>query len=324
MARRRRRDPLIVVPYLGYGAAGKAMLCGRVLEDEGSRPALATDRRLRNLAAFLKRMESDEVPGARVRATFQGRLYETVTDREGYFHFDLAPAARAGWHEVELELLSPVAGMRATGRILVPSRAAKFGVISDIDDTLIPSAATKKLRMILKLALSNARTRKPFEGVAAFYRALHAGVNPMFYVSKSPWNLYLPLVELIQAEAIPLGPLLLRDFGLHLLRRKEEHKLTQIERILAAYERLRFVLIGDSGERDPEIYSEIVRRHPGRVRAIYIRAIDPDATRTAAIEKLAAQVSKSDCQLVLAPDTAFAAVHAAAEGLIRKRAARRA
>jgi phosphatidate phosphatase APP1 len=158
--------------------------------------------------------------------------------------------------------------------------------------------------------------------VAAFYRALHAGVNPMFYVSKSPWNLYLPLVELMQAEAIPLGPLLLRDFGLHLARRKEEHKLTQIGRILATYDRLRFVLIGDSGERDPEVYSEIVRRHPGRVRAIYIRAIDPDATRTAAIEELAAQVRKSDCQLVLAPDTAYAAVHAAAEGLIRKRGAR--
>ena len=305
-----------IVPYLGYGAAGKAMLCGRVLRNEAFRPALAGDRRWRNLAAFLKRMESDEVPGARVSAAFQGRRYETLTDREGYFHFDLALRdAAPGWHEVPLALDS---GGAATGRVLVPSPRAAFGVISDIDDTVVPSGVTKKLSMIVRLALSNALTRKPFSGVAAFYRALHRGVNPLFYVSKSPWNLYLPLVEMLRAQGIPLGPLLLRDYGLHLARRrKEDHKLAQIERLLRTYGKLPFVLIGDSGERDPEVYAEAVRRHPGRVTAIYIRAIDPGRERLAAIARLAAEVRKTRCQLVLAPDTAHAAAHAAGEGLIR-------
>ena len=69
------------MPYLGYGAAGKATLCGRVLQDEGFRPTLAGERRWRNLVAFVKRMESDEVPGARVRATFQSRSLETMLNR---------------------------------------------------------------------------------------------------------------------------------------------------------------------------------------------------------------------------------------------------
>jgi phosphatidate phosphatase APP1 len=307
---------VVIVPYLGYGAAGKAMLCGRVLKDEGFRPALAGDRRWRNLVAFLKRMESDEVPGARVRATLDGRSYEAVTDREGYFHFDLDIRGRRPWRDVELQLAD--SDVRATGRLLVPDAAAQFGVISDIDDTVVPSGATRKLSMIARLALSNALTRKPFRGVAAFYRALHRGVNPLFYVSKSPWNLYLPLIEMMQRQGIPLGPLLLRDFGLHLARRRKvEHKLVQVERLLDTYPKLPFVMIGDSGERDPEVYSEVVRRHPGRVLALYIRAIDPDAERLAAIARLAAEVRKTRCQLVLAPDTAFAAAHAAGEGLIR-------
>jgi phosphatidate phosphatase APP1 len=284
-----------------------------VLKAQRFRPALEGDRRWRNLVAFLKLMESDEQPGARVRAIFQGRRYETVSDREGYFHFDLAARKdTAGWHDVALE-------PEATARVLFPSPRARFGVISDIDDTLVPSGATKKLRMVIRLALSNALTRKPFEGVADFYRALHAGVNPVFYVSKSPWNLYLPLAEMMRVQEIPPGPLLLRDYGVHLLRRsKLEHKRLQIERILQTLPRLPFVLIGDSGEQDPEIYSEIVRRHPRRIRVIYIRAIDPDSARLAAIGQLAAQVRRTDCQLVLAPDTAYAAAHAAGEGLIRK------
>lgn len=290
-----------------------------MLRDPRLRPALEGDRRWRNLVAFLKLMESDELPGVRVRATFQGRRYETVTDREGYFHFDLAARkGTTGWQDVALE-------PEATGRVLFPPARARFGVISDIDDTLVPSGATRKLRMAIRLALSNALTRKPFEGVAAFYRALHAGVNPVFYVSKSPWNLYLPLVEMMRIQEIPLGPLLLRDFGLRLLRRsKQDHKRVQIGRILDACRSLPFVLIGDSGERDPEVYSDIVQAYPRRIRVIYIRAVDLGARRLAAIEKLAAQVRKTRCQLVLAPDTAFAAAHAAGEGLIRKLVAPRA
>ena len=81
----------------------------------------------------------------------------------------------------------------ATARVLVPAARARFGVISDIDDTIVQTKVTRKVRMIVSLALSSARTRKPFPGVAAFYRALHAGVNPVFYVSNSPYRSSTPL-----------------------------------------------------------------------------------------------------------------------------------
>ena len=300
-------DPIIILPYLGYGTRNKLTLCGRVLEDEGFRPSADADSRWRNLIRFWKRLESDEVPGARLRA--RGR--ETVTDREGYFHLELEGSFRAGWNEIDLELIHP-AHSTATARVLVPSKKARFGLISDIDDTVVYSNVTRKLRMILAAAFSNARTRKPFKGVAAFYRALHAGVNPVFYVSKSPWNLFAPIVEYLEVQGLPAGPVLLRDFG---LRPQKEHKRKTIEAILGTYPGLKFILSGDSGEQDPEIYADIVRRFPDRVLAIYIRSVN--TKRISEIQKLAAAVAKTGCQLILAPEAEAAAVHAAAEGLIQ-------
>jgi phosphatidate phosphatase APP1 len=285
-----------------------------VLQDEGFRPTSDAERRWRNLVAFFKRMETDVVPGARLRASLRNQTTETVSDRQGYFTVELKPSSpvKPGWHDIELELVRDPE-LRATGRVLVPPRNAEFGVISDIDDTIVHSGVLRKWRMILSLAFANARTRKPFKGVGAFYRALHRGKNPVFYVSKSPWNLYVPLVEFLEHQGLPLGPLLLRDLG---LRMKNNHKTEAIESVLNTYPKLKFILIGDSGEQDPEIYSDIVHRLAQHIRVIYIRSVDPSAARLQAIQRLVEEVAHTGCQLVLAPDSEFAAAHAAAEGLI--------
>jgi phosphatidate phosphatase APP1 len=307
-----RRDSVIILPYLGYGTSQKLALSGRVLQDEGFRPTRDSERRWRNLVAFLKRLESDEISGARVRATFGGSSVETTSDSEGYFRVELeAQGAPPGWHEIQLQLMD--AAVSSTGKVMVPAADAEFGVVSDLDDTVIQSDVTRKLRMLVALAVSNAHTRKPFQGVAAFYRALHRDRNPFFYVSKSPHNLYSPLVEFLERQKLPAGPLLLRDLG---LRTTKNHKTMAIENILKTYPALPFILIGDSGEQDPEIYADVLSRFPDRIRVMYIRSIDRTPERLKAIEKLVEQVAATKCQLVLADDSEFAATHAAAERLI--------
>ncbi|MGZ8453086.1 MAG: App1 family protein [Candidatus Binatia bacterium] len=322
--------PLMIVPYLGHGNAEKLLFGGRVLADEGFTPATSADHTWRNLINMYRRFESDEVPGARVRATFQGNHGEATADEEGYFHFAIQPMQRLDanrWQNVELELLEPSSDtappVHATAKVLVPSAAARFGVISDIDDTVISSHVTNKLKMILTVLLSNEHTRKPFEGVAGFYQALQRGAgggedNPIFYVSNSAWNLYSLLVEFLKLQKIPLGPLLLRDFGDHLLFSKEpeHHKKRNIKIILESFPHLPFVLIGDSGERDPEIYRDVVKEYPTRIRTVYIRSVSKQPKRLAAIDKLIEEIRPTGSQLVLAPDSEFAAAHAAAEGLI--------
>jgi phosphatidate phosphatase APP1 len=208
--------------------------------------------------------------------------------------------------------------------VLLPPATAAFGVISDMDDTVLQSRVTNFLRAARLLLLENARTRLPFPGVAAFYRALVAGTgggagNPIFYVSSSPWNIYDVIADFLEAQEIPAGPLLLRDWDLRGMGgRHHRHKSQHIAEILETYPGLPFVLVGDSGQEDPEIYSAIVREHPGRILAIYIRDVSKDPVRIAAIGALADQVREGGTPLVLADDTLAAARHAAEHGWIRE------
>ena len=209
---------------------------------------------------------------------------------------------------------STVRRRQAKGRVLVPPDDARFAVVSDIDDTVVYSHVMSKLRMLVTIAFSNAHTRKPFEGVAAFYRALHARPQSVLLRLEEPVEPVCAARRVPRGcRALPEGPLFLRNFGLRMPR---DHKCVAIAALLAAYPRLPFILIGDSGESDPEVYRDIVRRHPARIRVDLHPLGQPAPDRLAAIEKLIAEVAKTGCQLVLAPDSEHAAAHAAAEGLI--------
>ena len=101
-------DPLIIIPYLGYGTADKLSFGGRILEDEGFAPATSADRTWRNLINMYKRFETDEVPGARIRARFQGIESEVITDHEGYFSFEIQPVQNLNSHPWQERVNAPI------------------------------------------------------------------------------------------------------------------------------------------------------------------------------------------------------------------------
>lgn len=332
--RRRKRNfgnPLMILPFFGYGTSEKVFIRGRVVEDDGAIAATETDSVWRNIANMYRRFETDEIPYAHVKAVFQNREIETIADREGYFtaEFDsVGDLPEKLWQNVEFELIEPVAlnyeKPKAVGQILTPAPGARFGIISDIDDTVVMTNVLNRLKMLITTLASNEHTRIPFEGVAAFYRALQKGVsgnenNPIFYVSSSPWNLYGFLLEFFRKHEIPFGPLFLKDFGSHTIFKSgdhQSHKLENIQKILDTFAHLPFVLIGDSGEQDPEIYYQVVKRYPNRIRAVYIRNVNPKPERVESINKLIAEINKIGSELVFAPDSEFAARHAAEQNLI--------
>jgi phosphatidate phosphatase APP1 len=334
-ARFDRDDPLQIVPYRGFGTPQRFLIQGRVLQDEPMGAAGENDTIWKNLGNAWKRFESDEVPHARLRARGPGWERELVADDEGYFQEHVeppVPLAPGQWHDVELELVHPQAGgVRATGPVLIPPDDSELGVISDIDDTVLETGVTKRLAMARTVFLNNAHTRLPFKGVAAFYEALvqgraarergGGGVNPIFFVSGSPWNLYDLLAEFMDLQKIPRGPILLRDFGLdpRKLLKKETvaYKLGCIRPILDLYPKLNFILIGDSGEKDPEIYRQVVREYPGRILAIYVRKIDVGPHRDEQVLNLAKEVRDEGVPMLLCEDTEAAAVHARESGWIR-------
>jgi len=324
--------PVQIVPYRGFGQDQAIYLKGRVLEDKGIRESTDKDTVWNNLLATYKRFQSDEIPNVRIRARYRDEEQTVTTNSEGYFVVRMQPGTslppNRAWHGMELELLDEVVKgqgeVKITGQFLVPPSLSLFGVISDIDDTVLVSDATSLLKMARLTFFNNARTRLPFEGVSAFYRALQSGpdhslFNPIFYVSSSSWNLYDLLVDFFNVHGIPKGPLMLRDLGFdkdNFLKSSHlGHKMVQIEHILITYPHLPFILIGDSGQHDPEIYRQVVIDFPGRIKAIYIREVTTEARRIQ-VEKLAAELKGLGVEMLLVKDTVAAALHAAERGYI--------
>jgi phosphatidate phosphatase APP1 len=306
---------------------------GRVIEARDIAAPTAADSLWRNLVNTYKRIDSDPLPRARVRVTVGGQEREVVADEEGFFRewLDLATPLDGDdhWREAEVRLQAPVRegdrAIESTVPIRVATGSETFGVISDLDDTVIQSRITSFLQAVRTVMLGNARTRLPFPGVAAFYQALEKGGdgkrrNPIFYVSSSPWNIHDVIADFMDIQRIPTGPIHLRDWDVDFdaltSHRLKRHKEPIIREILELYPSLPFILIGDDSQKDPEIYRSIIDQFPGRILAIYIRNVRAEPERSTAVQALAKEVLAAGSTLILADDTFAAAKHAAEQGWI--------
>jgi phosphatidate phosphatase APP1 len=327
------QDPMMVLPYRGYGNSNKIYLKGRVLENKGITTARSIDNLWDNLLNIYRRFDSDEIPFAHVLAHFAGNTQVVKTDSEGYFDLRIELNQKLSsdtiWYPIQLKLIKPhpdgIPRVRSVGEVLIPPPTARFGVISDIDDTVAITDTQHLLKMMRNVFLGNARTHLPFIGVAAYFQSLHTGwqgkeLNPIFYVSSSPWNLYDLITDFLNLHTFPTGPILLRDWGITeteiLPLQNREHKLTLIRQVIRMYPNLPFILIGDSGQEDPEIYSEVASQFPGHILAIYIRDVSLNETRSTTITNLANKMKSTGCDLILTKSTSFMAAHATQHGWI--------
>ena len=303
--------PLRIAMYGGYGTTQDLTLRGRVLEErERAAPSLQ-DSPLSNFRRAFWQFESDEVPRVELELDLGGgERAIVVTDEDGYFmlrHRFATPAA-PGWRMVRARVTRapyPVSVLpSAEGQVLIPSPSARFGVISDIDDTILQSFVQNRPRMVYLTLVGNPFTRQPFEGTTELYRGLReCGQGaPFFYVSKSMWNLFPLLERFIAHQHLPRGALLLRNMRLFGPRPSVPHKADAIRELLETYATLPFLLIGDSGEHDLDLYLDAARRYPGRVRAILIRNVSP-AEKRAALERAAEGEVPAGCRVLLFDDT---------------------
>jgi phosphatidate phosphatase APP1 len=317
--RKRAAGRIVIHPYRGYGRDEQLIVRGRVLLEKDITRANAAEPVWRNVVNTWRRFLSDEIAGARVVAAAAGSTAEGVTDHEGYFRIVLSVPGLpkdVAWHEVSLTL--PEHGAAATAHALTPTLGTQFGIISDIDDTVVVTNATSLLGMA-RSVIRNAASRLPFEGVAELYSALHRGHNPLFYVSSSPWNLYELLHDFMDINRIPHGPMFLQDWGIDettlILASHQTHKMAQIQELVDYYPALRFVLIGDSGQHDPEIYLQVIRSHRDRIAAAFIRDVTPDL-RDQGVARIIEASNAAGVEMLYVRDSAEALMHARKMGLV--------
>lgn len=320
-------NPVIIYPYRGFGYKNQAVIHGRILEREDLIHAEVNtkDSTWNNLKKVWKRYESDEVPGVTIKGVFGQKTASAVSDDEGYFtlHFVNVKeeVLKNGWNSAQLSVVEMPFDIEfeadATAEVFFTKEKADFGIISDIDDTIIQSDILKPLKMVSNVLFKDEKKRVVFDGVEDLYQALtKKHKNPLFFVSGSSYNLYDMLTNFCRHNNIPKAPFIMRDLGIGDLQwikqDSQEYKQENIERILKMYPDLKFILIGDSGEKDPEIYLETAKNFPDQVLAIYIRHVHNEL-RSNAIAELIQDV---ETPFLLMDDTQEAFEHAKENGWI--------
>ncbi len=289
------KDPLQIHGYQSYGTHEHLYALGRALEFEGVN--LDNKGMYNALKNAYRQFRSDELPGVKLKLKLpDNRVFYVETNAEGYYKIDISAEGldtltnKLGWLQMELSYESNrqdrliINNNKFPAQMLIPNKTAEYGVISDIDDTILETgvASLMKWRVIINTLFQEVGNRTPLKGAASLYQKLHRGKsgdasNPIFYVSNSPWNLYHYLEAFIKHNNFPKGAILLRDFRgpfENTPTPEKPHKQHEIRNILKTYPYLDFVLIGDSGEHDADIYIEIAEEFPKRIRAIYLRSVN--------------------------------------------------
>ncbi len=283
-----------IEPFRGFGNEKMVHIQGIVVEDKGLTKPEEQQKVWKNILSTIKRFSSDEIAGVRVKAEFMGESKISQTDEYGFFEFDFETGDKIFdtpdqcWHPVSFELLDQIVEEQpktvAEGEVRIISSNQKRIFVSDIDDTVLISHSTQTFRKLRLMLFKNALTRLPFEGIAGFYRQLELGKTnqssyPFFYVSSSEWNLYDLLEDFFHYNNIPKGVFMLKKLNASIYKfwksggGTHEHKYDKIKYLMEYFDDRKFILFGDSGQKDRIIYKRLAMEFPDRVETIYIRKV---------------------------------------------------
>ncbi|HSK56039.1 MAG TPA: phosphatase domain-containing protein [Jiangellales bacterium] len=264
-----------VVPFPGYGRAdatddGWVRVFARVL-------MLPPERRTGDHEGGRgwRRFFTIAVPDADLEIRAGHRVHRVSSERGGFVDVVVAADLPGGWQEV---LLRVEGGDPAVERVRVVGPDERLGIISDIDDTVMVTALPRPLLAAWNTFVRHETKRRPVPGMAELYERLCSADHdaPFVYLSTGPWNLAPALVRFMRRHGFPAGPLLMTDWGPtpdRWFRSGREHKRTSLRRLLQDLPGVSWVLVGDDGQHDPQIYDELVRAEPEAVRLVAIRQL---------------------------------------------------
>lgn len=268
-ARRAGRVPT-VVPFVGYGGDGWVRVLGRVVL---RKPGVDRFTSVRGWRSFT----SVPVRGAEVTVVAGGVPTTVRTDRGGILDARVDADLPPGWGTVDIVL----PGRDAVAEpVMVVDESAGFGMVSDIDDTVMVTALPRPFLAAWNSFVLDEHARTPVAGMAVLYERVtraHPGA-PVVYLSTGAWNVVPTLTRFLTRNLYPRGPLLLTDWGPspdHWFRSGPEHKRRSLERLAEEFPGIRWLLVGDDGQHDEQIYGDFATEHPRHVRAVAIRRLTP-------------------------------------------------
>jgi len=276
--RRPIKQPLTIEPHNVLGIPSGVVFQGRVLAEKTVRSPNVGDSSWSNLNGMLHYWLTDEEPHAKVEAVCEGVVKEAEADDEGYFELFFDHVAARGAQKIKARLPDFDSDKWREIPVLVPQRKDfEHLIVCDIDDTVMETNVESVIKLFKTMFLGNILTRKIFPGMADFLQKVAEQGSPVFFVTSSPWNLRSFISSVFERHQIPMGGIFMTDWGLDsdkwFCKSHDVHKSEAIERILDWYPNKKVILIGDSGQRDPEIYVDLAGKFPDRVGKILIRNV---------------------------------------------------
>lgn len=269
---RRRGWVPTVIGFTGYGTPTRVRVLARVLLAP-PRTGRAELRLGRGWRRFLTASAAD-VP---VRVDVGGRTHEVRTNRGGYVDEVLEVELEPGWAEARLTVAG---GSSDTTPLRVVGPTGDVGLVSDIDDTVMVTALPRPLLAAWNTFVRHETRRRAVPGMATLYDAvLRAGDDvPVVYLSTGPWNVAPVLEDFLARHGYPPGPLLMTDWGPTAegwFRSGQQHKRHELARLVHELPQVQWLLVGDDGQHDPQLYAEAAAAHPEHVLAVAIRELSP-------------------------------------------------
>ncbi|WP_346845670.1 phosphatase domain-containing protein [uncultured Rothia sp.] len=277
-ARSNREEP-VIVPSVGYGSAkdGWVRVVGRALYKtelfekvfNSLDSNVTSTEPIRGWRSFT----AIAISYAPITITVDGQQFQVNTDRGGVLDAKISIQLSPGMHEV---LMHTPGSMIARTTVYNVPPEQKIGVVSDIDDTVMVTALPRPVLAAWNSFVLNEHARTPTPGMSVLMDRIHREYPdaPFMYLSTGAWNIAPTLHRFLTRNAYPKGTFLLTDWGPttdRWFRSGSAHKVNSLSRLAEEFPEMKWILIGDDGQRDPDIYSGFAVRYPQNVAAILIR-----------------------------------------------------
>ncbi|MCP4501085.1 MAG: App1 family protein [Deltaproteobacteria bacterium] len=288
-----------IVVFGAFSYDKKIHVFGRVVEDHA---VLARRKRgrLANVVENLRSLETDEVRNVDIDVVIAekkegadlNQVLSLRADNEGLFHI-VAEQLIVTDASVDIDTTLRVSIKSTTHHAAIVeldvkrvSPGSSPVVVSDFDDTLAKSFAANKAKLALEVLSKNASQLVMVKGAAEAFSMAETSPGggggelesskaaAFFYLSSSPLSFFDRIQDFLNLHGFPQGMILLKDYGAESISDPHGYKTRRIEMLLAAMPDNKFVLVGDAGEADPEIYGNLKKKYPTRIQRIVIRIPD--------------------------------------------------
>ncbi len=266
--------------YNSYGNSHEVIIQGRLLHKKEFKEVKKSDNFFQNIYRRAKELINNEIKNKTVEVEINHEKFYEKSDFEGYFQFDvtLKKGLKTGYYPIKLKIKNNPDTLTSKATIIDKKM---IGIISDFDDTIIVSNVPNKLKLAYNTVFKNYKQRKLVKGLKERFEKILAQnpknlPTPLFILSGSPQQLFNPIEGFLNYHNFPKHILILKKAhgkNKDPLSDQYKYKMQKIEKLIQLYPNMKWVMFGDSGEKDKEVYESLTKKYPDKVLRFYIRDV---------------------------------------------------